>query len=58
MLAQSLVEYSLFASASETMQRGRILVEGWVGSLSSGQWAMVGGVILFVLVIRSLRRSG
>jgi hypothetical protein len=58
MLAQSLVEYSLVASASETMQRGRILVEGWVGSLSSGQWAMVGGVILFVLVIRSLRRSG
>jgi len=58
MLAQSMVEYSLVASASETMQRGRILVEGWVGSLSSGQWAMVGGVILFVLVIRSLRRSG
>jgi hypothetical protein len=57
MLAQSLVEYSLVASASETVQRGRILVEGWVGSLSSGQWAMVGGVILFVLAIRSIRRS-
>ena len=58
MLAQSLVEYPLVASASETMQRGRILVEGWVGSLSAAQWAVVGAVVLFVLALRSLRRSG
>jgi hypothetical protein len=57
MVAQSLVEYSFVASVSETMQRGRILVEGWVGSLSAGQWAMVGGAILFLLAIRSIRRS-
>ena len=58
MLAQSLVEYSLVASVSETLQRGRIAVEGFVGSLSATEWAIVGGVVLFALAIRSRRRSG
>lgn len=56
MLAQSLVEYSLVASASETLQRGRIVVEGWIGSLSPTQWAVVGAVVFVGLALRSMRR--
>ena len=57
MLAQSLVEYSLVASVSETLQRGRIVVETWLGSLSATEWSVIGGVVLFALALRSLRRS-
>jgi hypothetical protein len=56
MLAQSLVEYSMVASFSETLQRGRYAVETWVGSVSTTGWAVFGGVVLFVLIVRSQRR--
>ena len=58
MLAQSLVEYSLVASVSETLQRGRIALDAWVGSLSTTEWSVVGVVVLFALAVRSRRRSG
>ena len=49
MVAQSLVEYSLVASVSETLQRGRIAVDAWVGSLSATEWAVIVQALGFAL---------
>ena len=57
MLAQSLVEYSLVASVTQSLQRGRFAVEAWIQSLSATEWAAIAGVLVIVLVFRSVRRS-
>jgi hypothetical protein len=55
LLAQSLVEYSLVASISQTFQRGRSALESWVASLSATEWAFIAGGVLLLYTFRSLR---
>jgi hypothetical protein len=57
MLAQSLVEYSAVATITETFHRAAYSVEAYLASLSTREWAVIGGVVIVGLLLRGRGRA-
>jgi hypothetical protein len=57
MYAQSLVEYGALASIVAGIEHAAYTARTWIVTLSPRTWAIVGGVLLAVLILKRGRTS-
>jgi hypothetical protein len=56
MFAQSMVEYGALASAKTTLQTLAYGFRDWLVQVSPTTWAIVGGAVIVVVLLRGRRR--
>ena len=58
MFAQSMVEYGALAAAKTNLQMIAYGFRDWLTQLGPGTWAVVGGLVIAVVLMRGRRRRG